>query len=64
MFTPIEFVLVSVMVVGSPATGKLKLLYEPLNHYKTIKECNKEASRLNKKPDATATYICMKVDYD
>ena len=38
MFTPIEFVLVSVLVVGNPTTGKLKLLYEPMDHYKTIKE--------------------------
>jgi hypothetical protein len=64
MFTPIEFVLVSVLVVGDPMNGKLKLLYQPLNHYKTIKVCNQEAARLNKKADANTAYICMKVDYE
>ena len=64
MFIPIEFVLVSVLVVGNSATGKLKLLYEPMEHYNTIKECNKEAASLNKKANVNTSYICMKVDYD
>ena len=64
MISPIEFVLVSVMVVGNPTTGKLKLLYEPLDHFKSLKMCNQEAARLNKKANVNTSYICMKVDYD
>lgn len=62
--TPIEFVLVAVMVVKNPINNSLELDYAPLDHFRSMQSCIVERNRLQKKPNTGKTYICLRVDYD
>jgi len=64
MISPLEFVLVAVMVVKNPNTEALELNYVPLDHFRTMQACNLEKNRIQKKTSNSKVYICLKVDYD
>jgi len=64
MISPIEIVLVAVMIGKNNFTGINELQYQVLNRYKSISVCNVEKNRLIKKSEKGITYICLKVDYD
>ena len=64
MMTPIEFVLVAVMIVKNPINNSLELDYAPLDHFRSMQSCIVERNRLQKKMNSGKTYICLKVDYD
>ena len=64
MMTPIEFVLVAVMIVKNPINNALELDYAPLDHFRSMQACIVERNRLQKKMNLGKTYICLKVDYD
>ena len=65
MMTPIEFVLVAVMIVKNPINNALELDYAPLDHFRSMQACIVERNRLQKKVmNNVKTYICLKVDYD
>jgi len=64
MITPIEFVLVAVMIVNNPINNALELDYAPVDHFRSMQSCIVERNRLQKKPNTGKTYICLKVDRD
>jgi hypothetical protein len=64
MITPLEFVLVAIMVIENPNTKALELNYVPMDYFKTMQACNIEKNRVHKKPSNTKVYICLKVDRD
>ena len=64
MMTPIEFVLVAVMIVKNPINNALELDYAPLDHFRSMQACIVERNRLQNKMNSGKTYICFKVDYD
>lgn len=64
MMTPIEFVLVAVMVIENPNTKALELNYVPMDYFKTMQSCNIEKNRIQKKTSNSKVYICLKVDRD
>jgi hypothetical protein len=64
MMTPIEFVLVAVMIVKNPINNSLELDYASLDHFRSMQSCIVERNRLQKKNNPGKTYICLKVDYD
>ena len=49
MMTPIEFVLVAVMIVKNPINNALELDYTPLDHFRSMQSCIVERNRLQKK---------------
>ena len=64
MMTPIEFVLVAIMVIENPNTKALELNYVPMDYFKTMQSCNIEKNRIQKKTSNSKVYICLKVDRD
>ena len=62
MISPLEIILVAVMVGKNPFTGDLELQYQSLDRYKSISTCNVEKNKLKK--DKNINYLCLKVDYD
>ena len=64
MMTPLEFVLVAIMVIENPNTKALELNYVPMDHFRTMQACNLEKNRIQKKTSNSKVYICLKVDYD
>jgi len=62
--TPIEFVLVAIMVVKNPNTEALELNYVPMDYFKTMQVCNIEKNKIQKKTNNNKVYICLKVDRD
>jgi len=62
--TPIEFVLVAIMVVKNPNTEALELNYVPMDHFRTMQVCNIEKNKIQKKTNNNKVYICLKVDRD
>ncbi len=64
MMTPIEFVLVAIMVIENPNTKALELNYIPMDYFKTMQSCNIEKNRIQKKTSNSKVYICLKVDRD
>jgi hypothetical protein len=62
--TPIEFVLVAIMVIENPNTKALELNYIPMDYFKTMQSCNIEKNRIQKKTSNSKVYICLKVDRD
>jgi len=64
MITPLEFVLVAIMVIENPNTKALEMNYVPMDHFKTMQACNIEKNRIQKKTSNTKVYICLKVDRD
>ena len=63
MMTPIEFVLVAIMVIENPNTKALELNYVPMDYFKTMQSCNIEKNRIQRKT-SNKVYICLKVDRD
>lgn len=64
MMSPIEIVLVAVMVGKNNFTNAYELMYQPLDHFKSMSTCNAERNRLMKKPEKGVVYVCLKVDND
>ena len=64
MMTPLEFVLVAIMVIENPNTKALELNYVPMDYFKTMQSCNIEKNRIQKKTSNNKIYICLKVDRD
>jgi hypothetical protein len=64
MITPLEFVLVAIMVIENPNTKALELNYVPMDYFKTMQACNIEKTRIQKKTSNNKVYICLKVDRD
>ena len=64
MITPIDFVLVAVMIVKNPINNALELDYDPIDHFRSMQSCIVERNKLQKKMIAGKTYICLKVDRD
>jgi hypothetical protein len=64
MISPIEIVLVAIMVGKNNFTGEHELMYQSVDRYKSMAVCNSEKNRLLKKPEKGITYVCLKVDYD
>ena len=64
MMTPIEFVLVAIMVIENPNTKALELNYVPMDYFKTMQVCNIEKNKIQKKTNNNKVYICLKVDRD
>jgi len=62
--TPIEFVLVAIMVIENPNTKALELNYVPMDYFKTMQVCNIEKNKIQKKTNNNKVYICLKVDRD
>jgi len=63
MISPLEIVLVAVMIGKNPFTGQVELQYQPLDYYKSIAACTVERKKLLKK-DKGITYLCLRIDYD
>jgi hypothetical protein len=64
MISPLEIVLVAIMIGKNGFTGAYELQYQPLDYYKSMSTCTVEKTRLQRKPEKGITYICLKVDYD
>jgi len=63
MISPLEIVLVAVMVGKNNFTGVNELQYQVLDRYKSKSTCTVERNKLMKK-DKDITYLCLRVDYD
>ena len=63
MISPLEIVLVAIMIGKNNFTGEVELQYQSVNRYTSMSTCNKDRLKLLKK-DKDITYLCMKVDYD
>ena len=64
MMSPLEIVLVAIMVGKNNFTSAYELQYQPLDYYKSMSTCVVERNRLMRKPEKGVTYVCLKVDYD
>ena len=64
MISPVEIVLVAILMGKNPFTGEVELQYQSLNRYKSMSSCNIEKNRLMKKPEKGITFVCLKVDYE
>jgi len=64
MISPLEIVLVAVMVGKNNFTGVNELQYQVLDRYKSKSTCTIERNKLMKKPENGINYVCLKVDYD
>ena len=63
MISPLEIVLVAVMIGKNNFTGEVELQYQAVGQYRSISACAVERNRLLKK-DKGIIYLCLKVDYD
>jgi len=63
MISPLEIVLVAILIGKSNFTGEVELQYQSVNRYTSMSTCNKDRLKLLKK-DKDITYLCLKVDYD
>jgi hypothetical protein len=64
MISPIEIVLVAVMIGKNPFTGMNEAQYQVLNRYTSMSVCTVKRNKLMKKPEKGITYVCLNVDYD
>ena len=64
MISPVEIVLVAILMGKNPFTGEVELQYQSLDRYKSMASCNVEKNRLMKKPEKGITFVCLKVDYE
>jgi hypothetical protein len=64
MISPLEIVLVAIMIGKNNFTGEVELQYQSLDRYKSMSSCNVEKKRLMKKPEKGITFVCLKVDYE
>jgi hypothetical protein len=63
MISPLEIVLVAIMIGKNNFTGEVELQYQAVGRYTSMSTCTVERQKLLKK-DKGITYLCMKVDYD
>jgi hypothetical protein len=63
MISPLEIVLVAIMIGKNNFTGEVELQYQSVGRYTSMSTCNKDRLKLLKK-DKDITYLCLKVDYD
>jgi hypothetical protein len=63
MISPLEIVLVAIMIGKNNFTGEVELQYQSVNRYTSMSICNKDRLKLLKK-DKDITYLCLKVDYE
>jgi len=63
MISPLEIVLVAIMIGKNNFTGEVELQYQVVNRYSSVSSCTVERQKLLKKTK-DITYLCMKVDYD
>ena len=63
MISPLEIVLVAIMIGKNNFTGEVELQYQVVNRYSSVSTCTVERQKLLKK-DKGITYLCMRVDYD
>ena len=61
MISPLEIVLVAILIGKNNFTGEVELQYQSVNRYTSMITCNKDRQSLLKK-DKGITYLCMKVD--
>jgi len=64
MISPLEVVLVAVMIGKNNFTGQYELQYQSLDRYKSMSACTVEKNKLMRKPEKNIIYLCAKVDYD
>jgi hypothetical protein len=63
MISPLEIVLVAIMIGKNNFIGEVELQYQVVNRYSSVSTCTVERQKLLKK-DKGITYLCLKVDYD
>jgi hypothetical protein len=63
MISPLEIVLVAIMIGKNNFTGEVELQYQAVGRYTSMSTCTVERQKLLKK-DKGITYLCLKVDYD
>ncbi len=61
MISPLEIVLVAILMGKNNFTGEVELQYQVVNRYSSVSTCTKDRLKLLKK-DKDITYLCMKVD--
>ena len=63
MISPLEIVLVAVMIGKNNFTGEVELQYQAVGRYASMSTCTVERNKVLKR-DRGITYLCLKVDYD
>jgi hypothetical protein len=63
MISPLEIVLVAVMIGKNNFTGEVELQYQAVGRYTSMSTCTVERNKVLKR-DRNITYLCLKVDYD
>jgi len=63
MISPLEIVLVAIMIGKNNFTGEVELQYQSVGRYTSMSTCTVERQKLLKK-DKGITYLCLRVDYD
>ena len=64
MISPLEIVLVAVMIGKNNFTGEVELQYQSIGRYTSMSTCEVQRKRVIKKPEKGIAYLCLKVDYD
>jgi hypothetical protein len=64
MISPLEIVLVAIMIGKNSFTGEVELQYQSIGRYASMSTCNVERNKVMKKPEKGVGYLCLKVDYD
>ena len=63
MISPLEIVLVAVMIGKNNFTGEVELQYQAVGRYTSMSTCTVDRNKVLKR-DRGITYLCLKVDYD
>ena len=63
MISPLEIVLVAVMIGKNNFTGEVELQYQAVGRNTSMSTCTVERNKVLKR-DRGITYLCLKVDYD
>jgi hypothetical protein len=63
MISPLEIVLVAVMIGKNNFTGEVELQYQAVGRYTSMSTCTVDRNKVLKR-DRNITYLCLKVDYD
>ena len=63
MISPLEIVLVAVMIGKNNFTGEVELQYQAVGRYTSMSTCTVERNKVLKR-DRGITYLCLRVDYD
>ena len=64
MISPLEIVLVAVMIGKNNFTGEVELQYQAMGRYTSMSTCEVERKKVIKQPEKGIAYLCLKVDYD